>query len=79
MSTLVEELELAAKRSRCGAPGAGCFGCPGCAEAERLLQRAAWVRELLGRLSERDKLGIINALTGPIPTAETAPTERKEP
>jgi hypothetical protein len=82
MSTTLEaELLQAAKRSRCGAPGAGCFGCPGCAEADRLRQRAAWVRELTA--GPRGQLSIAQQLTGPdipAPSPETGtsavPTKR---
>jgi hypothetical protein len=46
MSTLLGELEQARRRSKCGAPGAGCFGCAGCDLADRLQKRIEHVRRL---------------------------------
>ena len=87
MSTLVEELEQAAREVTEYADYHEAARDELLAFADRLRQRAAWVRELEAKATKADCLGCcacddlrtIRALTGPIPAAETATTERKEP
>ena len=50
------------------------------ARASRLRQRAAWVREQdPGPSGDGNPYSLYRRLAGPIPAAETAATERKEP
>ena len=91
MSTLALELDRAstALRAQCrDRHGIRKCNCAVVLLADRLDERAAWVRELVQRCEERlsrasvqasIELSILHQLTGPIPAAETAPTERKEP
>ena len=85
MTTLIEELELAAELAEGAGRKTGTLDSitEGNHFAARLRQMAAWVRELLDLVHAQKFDGgrreLIRTLTGPIPAAGTAPTERKEP
>jgi len=81
-TTMIEELEHACNSASVLAMYASRDGDENRAqihreEATRLRRRAARVRELMA--GPRGYLSIAQQLTGPIPAAGTAPTERKEP
>jgi hypothetical protein len=64
MSTLLGELEQARRRSKCGAPGDGCFGCAGCDLADRLQKRIEHVKRLQEQAKSKAVRTWVEALTG---------------